>query len=152
MRRWALGKLLRSSRSALPLRPTRSPSADVPRKPMSTDLFNLTEDGSIRVLELVLPTTIDSSEFDRLNESVLDVMGKEPGARWVLDLSRVAYMGSAVLGLMVNIRQVVMKAQGTIVLCGMSERLMRIFETCCMERLFKIVPGKPEAIRIASRR
>ena len=119
---------------------------------MSTDLFRLTEDGSIKVLELVLPTTIDSSEFDRLNESVLDVMGKEPGARWVLDLSRVAYMGSAVLGLMVNIRQVVMKAQGTIVLCGMSERLMRIFETCCMERLFKIVAGKPEAIRIASRR
>ena len=119
---------------------------------MATDLFRVTEDGSIKVLELVLPTSIDSSEFDRLNESVLDVMGKEPGAGWVLDLSRVAYMGSAVLGLMVNIRQVVMKAQGKVVLCGMNERLMRIFETCCMERLFKIVPGKPEAIRIASRR
>jgi anti-sigma B factor antagonist len=119
---------------------------------MATDLFRLTEDGSIKVLELVLPTSIDSSDFDRLNESVLDVLGKEPGAGWVLDLSRVAYMGSAVLGLMVNIRQVVMKAQGKIVLCGMNDRLMRIFETCCMERLFKIVQGKPEAIRIASRR
>ena len=119
---------------------------------MVNDLYHLTEDGSVKVLELILPTSIDSSEFDRLNEAVLDVMGKEPGAAWVLDLSRVAYMGSAVLGLMVNIRQVVMKAQGKIVLCGMNERLVRIFETCCMERLFRIVPGKPEAIRIASRR
>lgn len=119
---------------------------------MADDLFQLSQDGSIKVLELVLPTSIDSSEFDRLNESVLDVMGKEPGAGWVLDLSRVAYMGSAVLGLMVNIRQVVMKAQGKIVLCGMNDRLMRIFETCCMERLFKIVPARPEAIRHASRR
>ena len=119
---------------------------------MSNDLYRLTDDGSIKVLELVLPTSIDSSEFDRLNETVLDVMGKEPGAGWVLDLSRVAYMGSAVLGLMVNIRQVVMKAQGKIVLCGMSDRLMRIFETCCMERLFKIVPGRAEAIRHASKR
>ncbi len=119
---------------------------------MSNDLYHLTQDGSIKVLELVLPTSIDSSEFDRLNESVLDVMGKEPGAGWVLDLSRVAYMGSAVLGLMVNIRQVVMTAQGTIVLCGMNDRLMRIFETCCMERLFKIVPARAEAIRHASRR
>ena len=119
---------------------------------MATELFHLTEDGSIKVLELVLPTSIDSSEFDRLNESVLDVLGKEPGAGWVLDLSRVAYMGSAVLGLMVNIRQVVMKAQGKVVLCGMNDRLMRIFETCCMERLFKIVAGRPEAIRVASRR
>ena len=119
---------------------------------MPDDLYRLTEDGSVKVLELVLPTSIDSSEFDRLNESVLDVMGREPGAGWVLDLSRVAYMGSAVLGLMVNIRQVVMKAQGKIVLCGMNERLMRIFETCCMERLFRIVAGRPEAIRIAARR
>jgi anti-sigma B factor antagonist len=135
------------------LTPTRSPSDDSPAvKPMSTDLFRLTEEGPVKVVELILPTSIDSSEFDRLNESVLDVMGKEPSAGWVLDLSRVTYMGSAVLGLMVNIRQVVMKGHGKVVLCGMSDRLMRIFETCCMERLFKIVPGKPEAIRHASKR
>ena len=134
------------------MRLTRSPSDDCSGKSMSNDLFRLTEEGPIKVLELVLPSTIDSSEFDRLNESVLDVLGKEPGAGWVLDLSRVAYMGSAVLGLMVNIRQVVMKAQGKVVLCGMNDRLMRIFETCCMERLFKIVPGRAEAIRHASRR
>ncbi|HEV2295871.1 MAG TPA: STAS domain-containing protein [Tepidisphaeraceae bacterium] len=119
---------------------------------MANDLFHLTEDGPVRVLELVLPTSIDSSEFDRLNESLLDTLGKEPGAGWVLDLTRVAYMGSAVLGLMVNMRQVVMKAQGKLVLCGMNDRLMRIFETCCMERLFKIVPARPEAVRLASRR
>jgi anti-anti-sigma factor len=119
---------------------------------MANDLFHLIDEGSVKVVELSLPSTIDSSEFDRLNESVLDALGREPGAGWVLDLTRVAYMGSAVLGLMVNIRQVVMKAQGKIVLCGMNERLMRIFETCCMERLFKIVPTRAEAVRHASRR
>ncbi|MGB7160881.1 MAG: STAS domain-containing protein [Tepidisphaeraceae bacterium] len=119
---------------------------------MTTDLFRLTVEGPVKVLELSLPTSIDSSEFDRLNESVLEALRGEPGAGWVLDLSDVAYMGSAVLGLMVNIRQVVRQAQGTLVLCGMSDRLMRIFETCCMERLFKIVPGRPEALRFASRR
>ena len=119
---------------------------------MANDLFRLSDEGPIKVLALSLPTTIDSSEFDRLNESVLETLGKDPGAGWVLDLTHVAYMGSAVLGLMVNIRQVVRQAQGTLVLCGMSERLMRIFETCCMERLFKIVPSRAEAVRHAARR
>jgi len=119
---------------------------------MATDLFQLTEEGPIKVLALLLPMTIDSSEFDRLNESVLDALGREPGAGWVLDLTGVTYMGSAVLGLMVNIRQVVLKGQGKLVLCGMSERLMRIFETCCMERLFKIVPARADALRAVSRR
>jgi anti-anti-sigma factor len=119
---------------------------------MANDLFHLSDEGPIKVLALSLPTTIDSSEFDRLNESVLETLGKDPGAGWVLDLTHVAYMGSAVLGLMVNIRQVVMKAQGKVVLFGMNERLMRIFETCCMERLFKIVPSRAEAVRHASKR
>jgi anti-anti-sigma factor len=119
---------------------------------MTDDLFRLSDEGPIKVLELSLPTTLDSSEFDRLNEAVLGFIGQQPGAGWVLDLSHVRYMGSAVLGLMVNIRQVVMKAQGKLVLCGMSDRLMRIFETCCMERLFKIVPSRSEAVRHASRR
>ncbi len=118
---------------------------------MATDLFQMSEEGSIKVIELTLPTSIDSSEFDRLNESLLAALGDAPGAGWILDLSRVAYMGSAVLGLMINIRQVVRQGQGTLVLCGMSDRLMRIFETCCMERLFKIVPGRQEAIRFVSR-
>jgi anti-sigma B factor antagonist len=143
---------LRLSRWGLPLRATRSPSDDLFGTRMTTDLFRLTAEGPVKVLELSLPTSIDSSEFDRLNESVLEALRDEPGAGWVLDLSAVAYMGSAVLGLMVNIRQVVRQAQGTLVLCGMSDRLMRIFETCCMERLFKIVPGRPEALRFASRR
>jgi anti-anti-sigma factor len=119
---------------------------------MANDLFRLSDEGSAKVIALSLPVAIDSSEFDRLNESVLETLGKDPGACWVLDLTHVAYMGSAVLGLMVNIRQVVRQAQGTLILCGMSERLMRIFETCCMERLFKIVPSRAEAVRHASRR
>lgn len=119
---------------------------------MANDLFRLSDEGPIKVLALSLPTTIDSSEFDRLNESVLEMLAKDPGAGWVLDLTHVAYMGSAVLGLMVNIRQVVMKAQGKVVLFGMNERLMRIFETCCMERLFKIVPTRAEAVRHAAKR
>ncbi len=56
------------------------------------------------------------------------------------------------LGLMVNIRQVVLKAQGKLVLFAMNDRLVRIFETCCLERLFTIVPGRAEAIRHATRR
>ena len=119
---------------------------------MANDLFRLSAEGPIKVLELALPTTLDSSEFDRLNEAVLGLISAEPGAGWVLDLAQVRYMGSAVLGLMVNIRQVVMKAQGKLVLCSMSDRLMRIFQTCCMERLFKIVPSRIDAIRHASRR
>jgi len=69
----------------------------------------------------------------------------------VLDLSNTDYMGSSMLGLMVNVRQVIKQAGGTLVLCGMSPRLMHVFRTCSLHQLFTIVGTRAEAIKRASR-
>ena len=85
------------------------------------------------------PLTLDIEEFDRLNESILELIRGEPEGQWVLDLSQVAYMGSASLGLLVNLRQQIKQSGGRLVLCGLSPQMLHIFKTCCMERLFRIV-------------
>jgi anti-anti-sigma factor len=64
-------------------------------------------------------------------------------------MSRVNYMGSAMLGLVVNLRQQIRNASGELVLCGLSPRLLGIFRTCCMERLFTIVRTRADAIKMA---
>jgi anti-anti-sigma factor len=103
------------------------------------------------VVELHLPEHLDSGEFDRLNEAMLKVFAEQPDAAWVLDLSRLSYMGSSVLGLMVNVRQRVKEADGRLALCGMSPRLHQIFRTCCLERLFVIKPDRAGAVRAVAR-
>ncbi|HWE94271.1 MAG TPA: STAS domain-containing protein [Tepidisphaeraceae bacterium] len=114
---------------------------------MSHDLFQVSEIGDATVVELSLPQALDSEEFDRLNEALLSLLGERPEGRWVLDLSRLSYMGSSALGLMVNLRQRVKQGGGKLVLCGISTRLMQIFQTCCLERLFTIKPTRVEALR-----
>jgi anti-anti-sigma factor len=69
----------------------------------------------------------------------------------VLDVSRVDYMGSSALGLMVNVRQRVAKSGGRLALCGLSPQLLRIFRTCCLERLFHISKTRAEAIEAVGR-
>jgi anti-anti-sigma factor len=117
---------------------------------MSYELYRLTRAGSVNLIELFLPVGLDIDEFDRLNEAVLAMIASEPGGSWVMDLSKLDYMGSASLGLMVNIRQRVKEGKGRLVLCGLSPRLLQIFKTCCMERLFKIVRSRDEAISYAA--
>jgi len=114
---------------------------------MPKDLFQVTTEDQVTIVELALPTSMDSDEFDELNTSLIALINKQPAGRWVLDLSRLYYLGSAALGLMVNLRQIVKDAGGVIVLCGMSPRLASIFRTCCMERLFQIRPNRAEALR-----
>jgi anti-anti-sigma factor len=122
---------------------------EVERVYMSANLYRLSKAGSVNVVDLTLPNSLDIDEFDRLNERILELIRSEPEGQWVLDLSQVAYLGSAALGLLVNLRQQIKQSGGRLVLCGLSPQLMHIFKTCCMERLFKIVKSRPDAVAAA---
>jgi anti-sigma B factor antagonist len=122
---------------------------EVERVFMSSNLYRHSKSGEVNVIDLTLPLTLDIDEFDRLNESILELIRNEPEGQWVLDLSQVAYMGSASLGLLVNLRQQIKQSGGRLVLCGLSPQMLHIFKTCCMERLFRIVKSRKDAIAAA---
>jgi anti-anti-sigma factor len=113
------------------------------------DLFRIRKEPAVNILEMLLPEHLDSSEFDRLNEALLGLFDETESAPkgWVIDFSAVRYIGSAMLGLMVNFRQHVKNHKGKLVLCGVSPRLEEIIRTCCMDRLFLIAKTRQEALR-----
>jgi len=113
------------------------------------DLFQVRSDQSVNIIEMRLPEYIDSTEFDHLNASLLGLLESKPSKSWVIDFSAVEYLGSAMLGLMVNFRQKVKAAKGKLVLCGVSPRLLEIIRTCCMDRLFPIAKTRQEAVKQA---
>jgi anti-anti-sigma factor len=115
------------------------------------DFFRFETQQSVHVLDLLLPELIDAMEFDRLNESLSQLLEGKTAQRWVLDLSSTGYLGSAMLGLIVNLRQQIKSGGGKLIVCGMSPRLTEIFHTCSMERLFTIVKTKPDAIKTLSK-
>jgi anti-anti-sigma factor len=116
---------------------------------MSANLYRHAKVGTVNVVDLTLPPTLDIEEFDRLNESILELIRGEPEGQWVLDLSQLSYMGSAALGLLVNLRQQIKQSGGRLVLCGLSPQLLQIFKTCCMEKLFRIVKSRKDAVAAA---
>jgi anti-anti-sigma factor len=116
------------------------------------ELLKVSNLGPIRLVELFLPGDLDSTEFDRLNDGLVDVFtpgegDDQQGGRWVIDLTHVTYLGSAGLGLLVNIRHRVKSANGRLALCQMNPRLHQIFKTCSLERLFTITRTRDEAVR-----
>ena len=113
------------------------------------DLFRVSEQHAVNIVELALPEYLDSAEFDRLNETLLGLFEQKRPKGWIIDLSAVEYMGSAMLGMMVNFRQKVHKGKGRLILCGVSPRLLEIIRTCCMDRLFPITKTRDEAIKQA---
>jgi anti-anti-sigma factor len=113
------------------------------------EFIRIQSEPAVNIVEMSMPEYIDTSEFDKLNESLMALFdGKRP-KNWILDLSEVTYMGSAMLGMMVNFRQRVLAGKGKMVLCCVSPRLLEIIRTCCMDRLFPIAKSRTEAIKLS---
>ncbi len=108
------------------------------------DYFRHKIEDSVNVIEMTLPGSIDAVDFDKINENLLRLLDATEGNRWIIDLSSVDYLGSAMLGLMVNMRQQVKQKGGKLALCCLSDRLQQIFAACCMERLFTLCKSRPE--------
>lgn len=117
--------------------------------PIARELYKYSKEGNANVIELALPDTLDSSEFDRLNEGMLDLIAPAADKNWVIDLTASHYVGSAVLGLLVNLRQRIFAARGRLYLSGLSPRLAEIFHATSLERLFTLCRTKSDAIRRA---
>jgi anti-anti-sigma factor len=114
------------------------------------ELLKVTTHGPVHVVELFLPGDLDSTEFDRLNDGLVDLFSDPvggQGGRWVIDLTHVSYLGSAGLGLLVNIRQRVKAMGGQLALCQMTPRLHQIFKACSLERLFTITRTREDALK-----
>lgn len=119
----------------------------MPENLMSSKFFTIKDVNSVNVIELTLPDMLDSVEFDKLNETMLHVFDGRTNESWVLDLSGVEYVGSAVLGLMVNIRQHVKAGKGRLVICALSKTLSDIFRASSLERLFTIAKTRADALK-----
>jgi anti-anti-sigma factor len=114
---------------------------------MARQFFRVLEQPSHTVIELFLPETLDGLEFDRFSDELWTILDAHPAHIWILDLGGVQYMGSAVLGLMVNIRQRVKDSRGQLVMCAMTPRLSDVFRMCSLERLFTIAKTRADALR-----
>jgi anti-anti-sigma factor len=103
--------------------------------------------GDVWVLVIRVPEHFESMEFDPLNAQLAAIIDGRPGGRWVVDMTHIRYAGSAMLGMLVNVRSRVRRSGGTLVLCCMDEQIRGVLRAGSMERLFAIVETRDEAVR-----
>ncbi len=120
--------------------------------PAPAGLIHASALGAVRLIVLRLPQALDSKDFDQLNATLRAELEASAGGPVVVDLAAVEYMGSSVLGLMVNARTRVKAAGGRLVLCGLSAWLVQTFRACSLEKLFVTAATRDDAVLAARQR
>ena len=88
---------------------------------MDKSRFQISEEKSLAgVAAFQLPFSMDTMEIDELLKAVMAGLEQMSQEKWMIDLSEVEYMGSSMLGLMVNIGQRIRQGGGKLILFGLS--------------------------------
>ncbi len=98
-------------------------------------------------VSLVCPVgDIDMHESPKLRASLMSSMGGKP-ASIVVDLSQVGFIDSSGVATLVEGLKSSKSAGIEFVLCGMSSKVLDVFELSRLDKVFKIVPSSQEAIQ-----
>lgn len=119
---------------------------------MSPMNFSTTTLGGALRLRLTVSRFVDSGEFDLFIDQLLAEIDRQDAPRVILDLAEVDYFGSAMLGLLVNVRQRVRALGGKLVIAAAPKRLLDSIVTTSMDRLFTLAANVDEARRLLESR
>lgn len=88
---------------------------------------------------------IDMHESPKLRKVVLDAIAQKP-ATVLIDLSQVGFIDSSGVATLVEALKTSKSGGVSLILCGMSSKVMDVFELSRLDKIFKIIPNAKDLL------
>ena len=79
---------------------------------------------------------VDLQLIESIRKELFELVEKQNRAKLVLDLSKVQYLSSSALGVLIPLHELTKKLKGRLVLCGVSADIMKVFKITRLDKLF----------------
>ena len=105
-----------------------------------------------KVLEDVLvvvfrqPQILDAVTIDRMAARLKALLDTADQHRAVFDFSRVAYLSSSALGMLIGLHRRILQAGRQLKLCGIRDEIMEVFRITKLHTVFDIYKDIPSAL------
>lgn len=113
---------------------------------MSSTLFELKQEEKYFLLK-ILVAKIDASNALELKQAALGLKEKTShNINLILNISEVKYIDSSGLSAILVANKVCTESNGIMVLCGVSEHVMKLIKISQLDKILDILPTEEEAI------
>jgi anti-sigma B factor antagonist len=106
--------------------------------------FSFKMDTNICILNV--SGSVDAHSAPELNKKIQEISVKSK--RIILDFTKLDYISTAGLGVLIATFNEVKKDKGNIILSGMSEKIKKVFDTMGFSKVFKIVNNIEQAKKL----
>jgi anti-sigma B factor antagonist len=100
----------------------------------------------IRVIEFTNNKILDEGNIAAIQETLNVIIDENENPRLLLDFSTVDHLSSAALGMLININNRVKQKNGQLRLANIKRQIFEVFEITKLNKLFKILPTRTEAL------
>ncbi len=94
---------------------------------------------------VALAGEVDLHHTPDIHKALVAACAEQP-ARLVVDFESVSYLDSSGIGTLVEVFRRVNGYGGKLILCGLNDRLLSMFEITKLDKLFTICPSEAEAL------
>lgn len=89
---------------------------------------------------------LDTAVVEAIGAQLYELVEVRHAQKLVLDFSKVKFLSSSALGVLINLRNKAARIKGALVICGLRADLVKVFEITNLKKLFTFRANEEEAL------
>ena len=108
--------------------------------------LNVTDHKDVKVVDFIESKILDEANIAEIGQHLITIVEAKDRPKILLDFGNVDHLSSAALGMLINVNNRVKQHNGQLRLVNIKPQIMEVFEITKLNKLFKILPTRAEAL------
>jgi anti-sigma B factor antagonist len=114
--------------------------------PDASQRLNITDHKDVKVVDFIESKILDEANIAEIGQALIALVEAKDRPKILLDFGKVDHLSSAALGMLINVNNRVKQQSGQLRLVNIKPQIMEVFEITKLNKLFRILPTKAEAL------
>lgn len=89
---------------------------------------------------------LDTFQIETIGKELYDLVDTRNHKKLILDFSKVKFLSSSALGMLINLKKKSDGIKGRLIICAMRDDLMKVFKISKLDRLFEFCPDEKASL------
>ena len=100
----------------------------------------------VTVVTFTDSSILEALVIQQIGEEIYKLVDEQAKRKLVLDFSRVRFMSSQALGMLINLRKKCQAIKGELIFCAVQPEIQKVFKIMNLTKIFKFVPSERDAL------
>ena len=100
--------------------------------------FTTTDDGPHTLVQFQTEALMSTGDLERISQGLARLVDEEHRQNVLLDFTKVRYLSSQAIGMIIGLHRKLAQAKGTLELTGVSPQLLQLLKITKLDRILKV--------------